>query len=142
MRFSWDEPKRSLNLRQHGLDFVDAPTVFEGPTFTYEDDRFAYTKERFVTLDVLRGIVVSVVHTETSRKIRVISFRKATKHEQAIFFRNVQDRLGAHSEHARSRHCDLGGAPRSLDQAHRSWHRPARTEACSTKGIHLATPGR
>jgi len=23
----------------HGLDFVDAPPVFEGPTFTFEDDR-------------------------------------------------------------------------------------------------------
>ena len=39
MRFSWDEKKRRLNLKQHGLDFVDAPRVFEGPTFTFEDDR-------------------------------------------------------------------------------------------------------
>ena len=42
MRFSWDERKRRLNQREHGLDFVDAPRVFEGPTFTFEDDRFAY----------------------------------------------------------------------------------------------------
>jgi uncharacterized DUF497 family protein len=28
------------------------------------------------------------VHTETRRQIRIISFRKATKHEQAIFFKN------------------------------------------------------
>jgi uncharacterized DUF497 family protein len=42
MRFSWDERKRRLNLKEHGLDFVDAPRVFEGPTFTFEDDRFAY----------------------------------------------------------------------------------------------------
>ena len=89
MRFSWDETKRGLNLQQHGLDFVDAPTVFGGPTFTYEDDRFAYSEKLFVTLGVLQGIVVSVVHTETRREIRVISFRKATKHEQAIFFRNI-----------------------------------------------------
>ena len=44
MRFSWDERKRRLNLKDHGLDFVDAPRVFEGPTFTFEDDRFAYDK--------------------------------------------------------------------------------------------------
>ena len=28
-------------------------------------------------------------HTETPRQIRIISFRKATKHEQAIFFKNL-----------------------------------------------------
>jgi hypothetical protein len=89
MRFSWDEPKRSLNLQQHGLDFADARAVFDGLTFTYEDDRFSYSEQRFVTLGVLQGIVVSVVHTETPREIRIISFRKATKHEQAIFFRNI-----------------------------------------------------
>lgn len=89
MRFTWNEPKRELNLQQHGLDFVDAPKVFEGATFTYEDDRFDYAEQRFVTLGVLEGVVVSVVHTETPRQIRVISFRKATKHEQAIFFKNL-----------------------------------------------------
>ena len=41
MRFSWDEKKRRLNLKEHGFDFVDAPRVFEGPTFTFEDDRLA-----------------------------------------------------------------------------------------------------
>jgi len=89
MRFTWGEAKRKLNLQRHGLDFVDAPKVFEGVTFTYEDDRFDYTERRFVTLGVLEGVVVSVVHTETPRQIRIISFRKATKHEQAIFFKNL-----------------------------------------------------
>jgi uncharacterized DUF497 family protein len=89
MRFAWNEPKRELNLQQHGLDIVDAPKVFEGATFTYEDDRFDYAEHRFVTLGVLEGVMVSVVHTETPRQIRGISFRKATKHEQAIFFKNL-----------------------------------------------------
>lgn len=83
------EAKRQLNLEQHGFDFVDAPKVFDGPTFTYQDDRFDYSEQRFVTLGVLAGLVVSIVHTETPRLIRIISFRKATKHEQAIFFKNL-----------------------------------------------------
>ena len=58
MRFSWDERKRRLNLKEHGLDFVDAPRVFEGSTFTFEDDRFAYDEQRFVTLGFLAGMVV------------------------------------------------------------------------------------
>jgi uncharacterized DUF497 family protein len=89
MRFTWSKAKRKLNIEQHGFDFVDAPRVFEGPTFTYEDDRFEYSEQRFVTLGILDEFVVSVVHTETSRVIRIISLRKATKHEQAIFFKNI-----------------------------------------------------
>lgn len=71
------------------FDFVDAPRVFEGPTFAYEDDRLAYSERRFVTLGILDGIIVSVVHTETPRMIRVISLRKATRHERAIFFKSI-----------------------------------------------------
>ena len=91
MRFSWDERKRRLNLKEHGLDFVDAPRVFEGPTFTFEDDRFAYDEQRLVTLGFLAGMVVSMVHTESPSRIQVISFRKATRNEETILFKNLQD---------------------------------------------------
>ena len=89
MRFTWSEAKRTLNIQMRGLDFVDAQRVFGGPTFTYEDDRIDYSEQRFVSLGILDGMVVSIVHTESPRLIRVISFRKATKHEQAIFFKNL-----------------------------------------------------
>jgi len=89
MRFTWSEAKRKLNIQTHGLDFVDAARVFDGPTYTFEDGRFEYTEQRFVTLGLLEGFVVSIVHTESTRQIRVISFRKATRHEQAIYFKNL-----------------------------------------------------
>ena len=69
----------------------DAREVFSGPTFTFEDARFSYGEQRFVTLGVLRGLVVSIIHAETARMIRIISFRKATKNEQTIFFRQIQN---------------------------------------------------
>ena len=50
MLFEWDEHKRSANLKTHKLDFRDAPEVFDGRTVTYEDDRFNYGEQRFVTL--------------------------------------------------------------------------------------------
>ena len=89
MRFTWDEVKRKRNLKDHGLDFVDSKRVFDGATFTFEDDRFRYDEQRFVTLGLLRGIPVSIVHTETKDRIHVISFRKATKREAAIFFESL-----------------------------------------------------
>jgi uncharacterized DUF497 family protein len=91
MRFTWSERKRAINLREHGLDFVDAPRVFEGLTFTYEDDRFAYDEQRFITLGLLAGVPVSIAHTESEDEIRIISFRKATGREAQRFFSEVQD---------------------------------------------------
>ena len=89
VQFTWHEAKRQTNLTTHGFDFVDAEEVFSGPTFTFEDDRFQYPEQRFVTLGLLRGVCVSLVHTETPERIHIISFRKATRHEQIIFFQNV-----------------------------------------------------
>ena len=91
MRFTWSEAKRKSNLKNHGLDFRDASMVFEGLTFTFEDDRFDYDEQRFVTLGLLNGTPVSIVHTETADHIHIISFRRATKNEQIIFFESIQD---------------------------------------------------
>jgi uncharacterized protein len=91
MEFTWSETKRAANIKAHGLDFVDAPRVFEGLTFTFEDDRFSYGEQRFVTLGLLAGIPVSIIHTETDHEIRIISFRKATKNEANIFFGKIQN---------------------------------------------------
>jgi len=91
MEFTWSEAKRATNLNAHGLDFVDAALVFEGVTFTFEDDRFSYSEQRFVTLGLLAGIPVSVVHTESENEIRIISFRKATKREAQIYFDEVKN---------------------------------------------------
>ena len=91
MRFTWHEAKRISNLKAHGLDFVDAVKAFEGPTYTYEDDRFSYSDQRFVTLGLLSGVVVSLVHTESEYEIHCISFRKATKREQRILLESLKD---------------------------------------------------
>ncbi len=91
MEFTWSERKRSLNLKQHGIDFLDAVAVFEGLTFTYEDDRFSYREQRFVTLGLLAGVPVSIVHTETEHEIRIISFRQATRRETQLFFNAIKD---------------------------------------------------
>ena len=91
MEFTWSEAKRATNIIAHGLDFVDAALVFESVTFTFEDDRFSYGEQRYITLGLLAGIPVSVVHTESDHEIRIISFRKATKREAQIYFDEVKN---------------------------------------------------
>ena len=89
MKFEWDESKREGNFSKHGLDFKWAYRVFESDTFTFEDNRIAYNEQSFVTLGMLDGDVVVVVHTETNDKIRVISLRKAVKNEQKLYFTHI-----------------------------------------------------
>lgn len=50
MKYTWDEAKRQSNLRKHRLDFADAEIVFDGLTLTFEDDRFDYSEQRFITI--------------------------------------------------------------------------------------------
>jgi uncharacterized protein len=87
--FTWDEAKRRANLRKHGIDFVDAPKIFQGLTFTAEDDREAYGERRFLTLGLLEDQVLSVAHTERHGEFRIISIRKATKHEARYYFSQI-----------------------------------------------------
>jgi uncharacterized DUF497 family protein len=87
--FIWDEAKRRLNLRKHGIDFTDAEKIFRGVTFTAEDDRESYGEQRFLTLGLLEDQVVSVSHTEQGEEIRLISIRKATKHEARFYFSQI-----------------------------------------------------
>lgn len=87
----WDERKRRTNLKKHGFDFVDAEEIFTDVTFTYEDDRLSYGEQRLVTLGLLRGVVVSIVHTEQNDHLHIISMRKATKREREIYFKTISN---------------------------------------------------
>jgi uncharacterized DUF497 family protein len=82
--------KQKSNLKKHAFDLADAPEVIEsGETVTFEDRRFAYGEERFVTLGPLDGVLVMIVTVETENHIRIISMRKADRHEQSIYRENL-----------------------------------------------------
>jgi len=87
--FTWDEAKRRASLRKHGIDFVDAPKIFQGLTFAAEDDREPYGERRFLTPGLLEDQIVSVTHTERGDEIRIISIRKATRHEARFYFSQI-----------------------------------------------------
>ena len=59
MDFTWHEEKRLRNLKKHGLDFNQAYKVFSGPIFTFEDTRFKYDEQRFVTIGLLKDVWLS-----------------------------------------------------------------------------------
>ena len=90
MRYSFDPAKQASNLKKHGFDLADAPQVIEsGQTVTFEDRRFGYSEERFVTLGPLRETLVVIVTAEIEDDIRIISMRKADRNEQVIYRENL-----------------------------------------------------
>ena len=85
MDFEWDEAKARTNLRKHRGDFADAATIFEDQrAVTVASDH--PEEERYVTIgmDVL-GRVLVVAYTMRGERIRVISARRATKHERTKY---------------------------------------------------------
>jgi uncharacterized protein len=89
MRYSYDPEKKASNLKKHGLDFDDARSVIESAqTVTFEDRCFDYGETRYLTLGLLCDAVVIIATAETDKTIRIISMRKADKHEQKIYSEN------------------------------------------------------
>ncbi|PIG93670.1 BrnT family toxin [Gloeocapsopsis sp. IPPAS B-1203] len=82
MAYQWNRDKAAANLRKHGIDFADALSIFSDDlAITIPDKRF--DEERFVTIGVdAFGRVLVVVYTLRDNEIRLISARKATRHER------------------------------------------------------------
>ncbi len=90
MNIEWDENKRIVNLKKHHIDFIGSEEIFDGYTITIEDDSVNYDEQRFITFGKLQGrVVVAVVHTERKENIRIISIRKATKHEERYYYATI-----------------------------------------------------
>lgn len=91
IKFEWNENKNRLNCEKRGLNFEDANLIFSGEVITFEDDRFDYGEERFITLGTLKGRVVVIVHTQRGLYIRLISMRKANEREKKIYFQRLKE---------------------------------------------------
>jgi uncharacterized DUF497 family protein len=91
MEFEWDENKRRINLRDHGLDFADAYRAFTEDAFVVPDDRKDYGEDRYILLGLMRERIVVIAFTAQDDVIRIISMRKANKRERESY---VQRRFG------------------------------------------------
>jgi len=89
IQFEWDPAKASANLRKHGVAFEEAQTVFSDDwALMIDDPDHSEEEARLVLLGVSAGVrILVVVHAYRSAEntIRIISARKATKAERAIY---------------------------------------------------------
>lgn len=82
----FDTAKHLRTLEQRDLDFLDAESVFAGPTIEVPDRRRDYGEVRIVSVGWLRDGAVIVVYTERNGLKHIISMRKANEREQRRFF--------------------------------------------------------
>lgn len=86
--FEWDARKRDSNVKKHGLDFVDAVTIFEDPKCAHRiDNRNHYLEIRYQSIGKLRGedLIVIVVWTYREQNKRIISARIAHLKERILY---------------------------------------------------------
>ena len=86
MTYEWDEQKNRLNIRRHGIDFLDVPSMFQHLMVTFLDQRADYGEDRWIGIGVLKTVIAVIVFTEPKEDtVRIISARKAKKHEERIY---------------------------------------------------------
>ena len=86
--FEWDDAKATANLASHGVSFDRARLVFADPFAIGElDDREDYGEVRFTIVGMVEGTLIFVAYTERAARIRIISARRAVRHEQDDYFR-------------------------------------------------------
>jgi len=91
MKFAWSKTKAEENFAKHGISFDSAKGVFNDPYATENlDDRHDYGEGRFVIIGLVDGQFLNVVYTERNDVFRIISARKATKHERENYLEENQ----------------------------------------------------
>ena len=86
LHFDWDEHKNSINKKKHkGVSFEEAQTAFSDPNaLLISDPDHSDDEDRFILLGMserFRILVTCHCYRENDTVIRIISARKATKHE-------------------------------------------------------------
>ena len=86
--FEWDTEKAAINRQRHGVTFDQAARACRDP-FAVEwiDEREVYGEERINLLGLCQGTILHVTYTERDDRIRIVSARRAEKHEQDHYFR-------------------------------------------------------
>ena len=89
IKFEWDLPKATANLKKHQVSFDEAKSVFYDE-FAVQlfDEEHSSNEERFLMLGIssnARLLLVCHCEREHGEVIRIISARKATKRESAFY---------------------------------------------------------
>jgi uncharacterized DUF497 family protein len=90
MSFEWHNEKDKRNQVMRDVSFKMASEIFDDEyRLTFEDTRYPYGEQRFITFGQIAGRVFCVVYTMRGETVRIISARKANKKEQQLYARHL-----------------------------------------------------
>ena len=106
MKFEWNKSKAKDNYGRHGVSFELAKEVSKD-RFAVEflDDRQDYGEERFVIIGMAAAHVLYVAYTERKDVLRIISARRATKHEQETYLHENPSSASSHGANRNRTRC-------------------------------------
>ncbi len=86
MEISYDPKKNARNIAKRGLSFDRVHEFDFGTATILEDDRLDYGETRWRAFGLLDGRLHALVYVEIGESaIRVISLRRANKHEVGLY---------------------------------------------------------
>ena len=82
--FEFDEAKSQANLLKHGINFVDAQTLWNDPRLL-EIPAKTEDEPRYLMIGLINGKHWSAVITYRSTNVRLISVRRSRTEEVALY---------------------------------------------------------
>jgi uncharacterized protein len=94
IEFEWDPLKAGINAQKHGVDFVEAATVFKDPLgITAFDPDHSKKEDRYITVGASsRGRTIMVAHTDRGYTARIIGARELTRTERKDYENEIKKR--------------------------------------------------
>ena len=82
--FVFNLEKSRSNMQKHGIDFIQAQQIWDDPNCV---ERLARTadEKRFAVIGSIDGEIWTAIISYRDDLIRIISVRKARKHERQIY---------------------------------------------------------
>ena len=87
--FDWDENKNRINKQKHGIDFIEASTVFfDKQAILFDDPEHSEDEDRFILLGMSESSNICIV-CHCYREDDTVIRRKATKREEEAYVKGI-----------------------------------------------------
>lgn len=88
MDIEFDEKKNQLNIKKHGVSFLEAKNINWDSLWAFEDNRKNYNEIRMIGYVLIVSRLYNIVYTLRGSSVRIISLRKANKKEVLNYANN------------------------------------------------------